>query len=49
MMQSKRAQPPKAQHADFIYLPYCDSIQDYTSRQLTFPLDVINAFAGVSN
>ncbi|KAI4174775.1 MAG: hypothetical protein LQ346_008191 [Caloplaca aetnensis] len=49
MMQSKRAWPSKPLLGDSINLPYRTSVQDYTSRQLTFPSDVMNAFAGVSN
>ncbi len=49
VMQSELARPLGTWPGDSIYLPYRNSVQDYTSRQLTFPLDVMNAFAGVSN
>ncbi|KAL8916882.1 MAG: hypothetical protein Q9208_008284 [Pyrenodesmia sp. 3 TL-2023] len=50
MMQSKPNRPSITwQRGGSIYSSYRDSVYEFTSRQLTFPIDVMNAFAGVSN
>ncbi|KAL8750401.1 MAG: hypothetical protein Q9184_006438 [Pyrenodesmia sp. 2 TL-2023] len=48
-IQSKPIHRPVKPHPRSIYRSYRNSVCEFTSRQLTFPIDVMNAFAGVSN